>query len=896
MHFNLINSQWYYFVILGGVISFAQAQSVTSEKTNNALPNNDVVQTIEPAVYKKNEPVRAANKSPDKQPAPVHSEPSATPSSETITGKSKDASLESPETLSRKSSSEQKNQQISSHSSSEMNFDEDTLRSLGYGSEVADFFKDGSQFLPGQYDVTLNVNSSANYSASIMIGEQGQLCTTPVLQKTLKLRSVTIKDECTDLADLYPGAKVTPHPNNSTIDILVSEDDFDPLLKGNELTYGGFALLSNYRIYGMQMKGKTSDQHFYQGQFETGMNLSNWILRNNSSFSAGDNYSQYQFNETTLSRSIVPWKAQLQLGQISSRGSMFGGTPVNGVQIYSDSELQNTNKLIVPITGVAQTPATVEVMQNGRLLYRTLVPAGPFELDRINGVMNGQPLQVSVVQENGQRHNFSVVTSRERVRDVMSEPNYQFSIGQYRKQSGDSNTETPMVANLEGGVRYNNTDYTAGLQLSDIYQSIGGQTGHQWDENSSLYPLSVTLGGQYSRNKDQQGQQWDTSASTSFGAFSFGISSLFRTKEYPTLEESVQKEKDDKEYKDDEYSPSWWEDSQTQSNSSASVSWGNSFLGRFSYALGYTHYYGNRSDSILHTLNYGKKINRVSLTASYQGGNDRENRFFINASIPLGRESSLSAQMVRYKDDNTLTTTFNDHPGNLWGYSIGASKSSDSKYINGSINATTGYSQLNVSGSRGDEGNSSVMVTASGALAYSDGLFATSPVALGDTFGLIRVSDQSGVQVNTMGGGTTVTNHFGITAIPTLPINRKTTVQLDTKGLPLNVRLDTTSFDVAVARGTIITRDVSAKVMTQLLLDIKLTDGSAAPAGSSVIDEKGQLVAVVMGDGNVMLSNEQIGLPLRLRMTNNGDCTIKYPVPAHFDPDLLYEEANAVCQ
>jgi len=853
--FNVKYFPYYCVLILSASIPFAQAQYNTPKNiTDDSSPNKSYVTADKSADEKK----ESSPVAPE-QPSQSDKKKSSTPSS--------------------------------SNPPSEINFDVDALRALGYGAEVADYFKKGSQFLPGQHDLTLVVNGSARYSATVLVGEQGQLCMTPALQRKLKLRDKPVTLECSDLPALYPGAQIISHPSNSTIDILVAESDFDPLLRGDELSYGGFALLNNYRIYGMQISG-VDNQHFYQGQFESGVNWQNWILRNNSSFSSGKNSTQYQFNETTLARSIASWRSLMQLGQINTQGSMFGGTPLNGVQLYSDSALQNVNKLVVPIVGVAQTPATVEVMQNGRLLYRTLVPAGPFELDRLNGVVSGQPLQVTVLQEDGQRQQFNVVTSQQVNDNIMREPSYQIAVGQYRERSGNDVDNRPLIANIEGSVRYNSTDYLAGLQFANIYQSVGGKLARQWD---GLLPVSGSIGGQYSRNKDKDGQQWDTSVGTSLGAFSFGLSNLYRTRNYPTLYETVQKKSPDVQYQDDN-SSLWFQDSETQMSNSASVSWGDPLLGRFSYTISNNHYYGNKGDTVLHSFNYGKKIKKVSLSLSYQGGNDRDNRFFLNLSIPLGRDASLSTQMLRYQDDTSLTTTFNHRPSNLLGYSIGASRSADTKRINGSVNATTAYSQLSTSGSWNDDNNHSAMLSASGALAYSDGLFATSPVTLGDTFGLLRVPGQSGVQVNTIGGGTTVTNHFGIAAIPTLPINRKTTVQLNTKNLPLNVRLDTTSFDVAVARGTIVTRDISATVMTQLLLGITLKDGSMAPSGSSVVDQKGQLIGVVMGGGNVMLSNEQIGLPIRLRMANQDECIVNYPVPPKFDPNMLYEEVSAICQ
>ena len=43
------------------------------------------------------------------------------------------------------------------------------------------------------------------------------------------------------------------------------------------------------------------------------------------------------------------------------------------------------------------------------------------------------------------------------------------------------------------------------------------------------------------------------------------------------------------------------------------------------------------------------------------------------------------------------------------------------------------------------------MLTASGAIGYSDGLFAASPVELRNTFGILRVQDNPGILVNFYG-------------------------------------------------------------------------------------------------------------------------------------------------
>ncbi|WP_163980812.1 fimbria/pilus outer membrane usher protein, partial [Raoultella ornithinolytica] len=72
----------------------------------------------------------------------------------------------------------------------------------------------------------------------------------------------------------------------------------------------------------MKLNG-SNNRNFYQGDFKTGINFYNWILRNNSSFSSGDGKTYYRFNETTLSRTIERIKAILQLGQITSNSELL---------------------------------------------------------------------------------------------------------------------------------------------------------------------------------------------------------------------------------------------------------------------------------------------------------------------------------------------------------------------------------------------------------------------------------------------------------------------------------------------------------------------------------------------------------------------------------------------
>lgn len=774
-------------------------------------------------------------------------------------------------------------------SSEDVNFDVDSLRSLGYGSEIAEYFKSGSQFFPGEHNVVIKVNGAGIYSETVMIGDHGQLCVTPELLKKLKLKAELSDSGCAELNDMIPDAKVTSRPGKFEIEILVPEDAFDQKSRGSDFTSGGFALMNNYRIYGMRMDNQVS-QEFYQGQFETGINLHNWILRNNSSFSSGKGSTSYEFNETTLSRGIESLKSILDLGQINTQGALFGGTPMNGFQLYSDSALQGQGQLLVPVTGIAETPATVEIKQNGRLLYRTLVPAGPFQLDRVNGMVTGQPLDVSVIQDDGQTSNFQVNTSTAEI-NMRGPLNYQFALGKYRKRSRSDDVDEPIITSIEGDIAFNKSQISAGGLFAKSYQSAGSRYGFAWE---GKYPGSTSVGITAARDRRDQGMQVDANLGLALGSISLGLSTLLRSEEYPTLDSALQRSEP---VPDDENN--WMPSSNNgalKTSTSLSLGWADAQWGRFGYSLGINQFYQNKEDTLQHTLSYGRKFGDVSLSVSLQTASDRDNRFFLSASVPFGRRATLSTQMQRYQGENNYSTSFSHNPDELWGYSLGASHSGEHNRMNGMLRATTAYSNLTANGSWGDDHSRSVMFTASGAAVYAGNTFATSPYALGNTFGIVSVPGQPGVRVKTLGSGTTVTNHFGTAAIPSLPTNQKTTVQLDTKNLPLNVRLDSTSFDVAVTRGTVIAKEIKANVIRQLLLTIKMFNGELAPTGASALDKDGTLAGVVMGGGNLMLSNEQIDKPLLLRIPNQDDCRLTFTPPTYFDPNALYEEANAECK
>jgi outer membrane usher protein FimD/PapC len=181
-------------------------------------------------------------------------------------------------------------------------------------------------------------------------------------------------------------------------------------------------------------------------------------------------------------------------------------------------------------------------------------------------------------------------------------------------------------------------------------------------------------------------------------------------------------------------------------------------------------------------------------------------------------------------------------------------------------------------------------------MAYANGNVATSPQAIGDTFAIVDIPKQGNLRVQAPGSGATLTNRSGKAILPALQPYTTATAQIDTKTLPLNIRLNSTTADFALARGSVASKSFTVTETRQLLLTIRDTTGTALPVGATVLNGNGKFMGTVIGDGNVMLTNDDIGQPLRVKAMNQSECLVDYQAPTQFDANALYEVSEAICR
>ncbi|HCD3191331.1 TPA: fimbrial biogenesis outer membrane usher protein [Klebsiella oxytoca] len=777
----------------------------------------------------------------------------------------------------------------------EYRFDLSTLNSLGYGKEVADFYSTSNRFYPGLQNIRIILNNTKELYLNLDINDAGKLCLDDSLIESLKLNlKENVSDSCHQLNQYFPSAKIKYLPTSNTIEILLPEDAFS--IKPNETASsdGGYAFFSNYDVYGMKYSS-SHDREIYHGRFESGINFSNWVLRNQSDYSYGYNSHRYEINETTLSRAVKSINSSIQLGQINTYGNLYSGTTITGIQLYSDGSLNDEDRLTIPVTGIAEHDATLEISQNGRVLYRTLVSAGYYEINHVRNVSQGQPLDIKLIDTAGQEKKYSVATAN--IIQGHNSSSYLLSLGKFRAPSRGGNYDTPFVFNAEYGSGLYLLNYFTGLQVSDSYQSMAGRINKQFEST----PFSADAGITLSNNDGQTGAQYDSNIMSSYKSLSLGFSGLYRERNYLNINEATLK-KHSKIFLDE--NTGWYNyDSNNNSRFTGSfmVGYMTSDFGSIGYTLGYTTNYANDKDTISHTVSYGWTVHDVRMNLNYQTRQNDGYTTFLSASIPLGKRSKITTRYQRRDGESDINTVYSQRVGDDFSYSLGASKDiGSSKYnhttaVNGSFNMTTPYSKLAGSTMRTNRSFSSYMLSASGAVGFADNLIFTSPYELGNTFGVVNVPGQPGVEIMSTGGERTVTNFWGTAVIPRLSTYQKSTVNLSTKRLPLNVRLRTNSFDYNVSHGTILTQKVDSLITKQLLLNVHDENGVLVQSGSSVFDSSGNLVSLITGQGNLLLVNEQIGMPLTLKIANKGECSLSYSIPDEFSSERLYEVSNASC-
>jgi outer membrane usher protein FimD/PapC len=170
-----------------------------------------------------------------------------------------------------------------------------------------------------------------------------------------------------------------------------------------------------------------------------------------------------------------------------------------------------------------------------------------------------------------------------------------------------------------------------------------------------------------------------------------------------------------------------------------------------------------------------------------------------------------------------------------------------------------------------------------------------SPYRVGDTFGVAKVGEESGVRLETA-SGPAWTDSRGYVVLPSLSGFRRSAVQIDTRSLARNVDINNAWQETDAARGSI--NYVNFDVVRTRRVLATVTDARGYPLshGASVFDSGGKFVTVVGENGNVFIPDVSLKGIMGVQSSGKTLCTFILSLPEKAETSKLYETTTAKCR
>ncbi|EBL8264649.1 outer membrane usher protein PefC [Salmonella enterica] len=618
--------------------------------------------------------------------------------------------------------------------------------------------------------------------------------------------------------------------------------------------YGTSAFRVNYNANANAGRNNTSAF----GSADLKANVGTWVVSSSATASGGDSGdNSAMINMFTATRAIRPLSADLAVGKTSTGDNLLGSTGTYGVSLSRNNSMKPGNLGYTPVfSGIADGPSRVALMQNGRLLYSEMVPAGPFSITDVPLYTSGD-VTMTVTGENGREHvqNFplSVMTGQ------LSPGQHEFSIAA-GMPDGDSD--------LKGGV----LAASYGYGLDGFTLRIGGMYNQDWlgaSVGSVLglgYLGAVSTDGAYATAKYLDGSRSGNKVQLSW------------SKQLPLTNTGlrVSRSRQSEEYEDmSSFEPMglWgqgnhrrrtkdeWNVGISQSVSglfSLSVSgWQRSY-----YPVQTTGSYRNRDDNGKDTGISGTlstQIKGVSLTLGWsgsrntQGENNWSSSMSVSVPFTLFERRYNSTSVSTGKDSGTaFTTGVSGSLNDRFSYGFGGGRDSSggvSSYLNASYCGVRAYlnGALNHSQSRRTSGSVSISGSVLAVPAAKDIIFSRTT---GDTVAVVNVKDTPGVKV-TSGNGETDSDGNLVVPLNSYDWNM---VTIDAGTLPLSTELINTSQKVVPTDKAVVWMPFDALKVKRYLLQVKQRNGEFVPGGTWARDSKNTPLGFMANNGVLMIN------------------------------------------
>ncbi|HEK1766273.1 TPA: fimbrial biogenesis outer membrane usher protein [Pseudomonas putida] len=792
-------------------------------------------------------------------------------------------------------------------------FNEAFLNKQGAAVELK-YFEQGNSISPGTYNVDIYLNQvlmsrqqvefiagddAAGIRPKLYLGVLKGMGVNIARLKQEKLLASDADDRSPiDLSAVIPEASVEFDVNALALQLSVpqayiqrtSRGYVDPSLWDQGIT----AFYTNYQAnFSRNINQGYRNDYKYVG-LRSGLNIGAWRLRNEASIS-GNSESKLKFsrNRSYIERDITALKGRLAAGELYSQGDIFDSVRFRGTQLSSDLGMLPDNEVgYAPVVrGIAESNATVEVSQNGYVIYSTTVSPGAFEITDIYPSGSNGDLKVKIIEADGREREFSQSYSYLPVMARRGSARYNLAVGEYDSEGRASPKFTQ--GTLVYGVSDNLTGY-GGLLAANGYKALNLGVG----VNSGLGGLSFDVtqsNSKASNGSSAKGQSarflYSKTLNSTDTTFTM-VGYRYSTEGYRTFSQHV----DDQDVlMGSNYGR---QKSRFDMNINQSLSGNGSLflsLGETSYwnrqgntrrwQFGYNGNYRDASYSFAVSRTEGQGMNQGAdnqLTASVSipfGGSSRSQRSYTSVTSSSTGDSSIQTGLSGNLDEhNSLNYTVQAGHSKRGGSTgdLGVSWDSPIAKVNG------GYGQGRSSKHMDLGASGSVVV-------HGDGVTFGQPV--GETFALVEVPGVKGVGVDA--SGTARTDKRGFAVVPYTQPYRYNWINLETESLGADTEIEESSKLIVPTRGAITKSSFSAVKGRRLQFSLMRNGGQKIPFGAQAFDEKGTPLGVVDNQSRLLLFGVKDSGLLDVRWSGNS-CKVSYAIPPA-EKDVNYERFEFRC-
>ena len=759
-------------------------------------------------------------------------------------------------------------------------------------------FASANFIMPGEYTLMVHLNRDTLTEFPVVFvtpdddPKNSLACLSPALVSELGLKEQTLKaltwwrnGACLDVSSI-PGMQVRGELGTSGLYLSVPQDqleytaaNWDPPSRWDDGIAG--ALFDyNFNAQTTDRKGSRSDN--LTGNGTAGFNLGAWRLRGDwqsqMQRSAGQaSQQQFAWSRFYAQRALASWRSSLIVGEDYLDSNLFGSFRFTGLNLSSNDNMlpPNLRGYAPEVVGVARTNARVVISQQGRVLYNTQVPPGPFRIQDLNDAVSGQ-LDVRVEEQDGSVQDFKIDTASIPYLTRPGSVRYKLAGGKPSDWEHQMDGPVFTTGEFSWGVTNGWSLYGGGLGAKN-YGSLAVGVGRDLmtfgalsvdvTQSRAIVPASSSAlaGKSYRVSYSKRFDEYDSQVT--FAGYRFSEENYLSMSEFIEArrgDQPLNRSKNmytttvSKQFRDAGLSAYFNYSHQTYWNSQASD--------RFSLSMSRYFDVGSMRNLSLSLTAYQNKAN----------GNS-DNGAYLSVSIPWGGSASMSYSASANGGDSTQTLSYYDSLDERNQYMLSAGKTSGGETASGFFSHQGDLAQVVASGSyQTGEYRSASLSVQGGATITGQGAALHRNGVMGGTRLLVDTQGVAGVPVRG-NGGVTRTNLFGKAVITDVNSYYRNQTSIDLDSLPDDVEATQSIIQATLTEGAIGYRRFDVIAGAKAMVTILMADRDAPPFGATAKNSRGQDTGIVGEEGWTYLSGMLAGETMSLNWGGSARCNFTLP-------------------